>query len=101
MNSGSPAKKLAVLDLKRATGIGIRMARLSVPWNQIREAIMICDEDVLKTSDDVETVLACVPSEDEFRMLQVGCRHLHFLAMTTFYFYEGGRGTLAISFLTA
>lgn len=72
VNSNSPAKKLAVLDLKRATGIGIRMARLSVPWQRIREAIMTCDEDVLRTSDDVETVLACLPTEEEMRMLQVG-----------------------------
>lgn len=71
MNSTSPAKKLAVLDLKRATGIGIRMARLPAPWANIREAIMTCDEEVLKTSEDVETVLGCLPTDEEWRMLQV------------------------------
>lgn len=71
-NVGS-TKKLAVLDLKRATGIGIRMARLPVPWVDIRDAILTCDEEVLRTCEDVQTVLACIPNEEEKRMLEVHC----------------------------
>ncbi len=64
-------KKLAVLELKRATGIGIRMARLPVPWCHVREAILTCDDKVLRAADDVETILACVPTDEENRMLEV------------------------------
>ncbi|GAB4818742.1 hypothetical protein N2152v2_005788 [Parachlorella kessleri] len=63
------AKQLAVLDLKRATGIGIRMARLAVPWQQIPAAAAALDPSVFRSSEDVQAVLQCLPTDDEAQML--------------------------------
>ncbi|KAK9830554.1 hypothetical protein WJX72_012430 [[Myrmecia] bisecta] len=63
------AKKLAVLDLKRATAIGIRMSRLKVPWEHMRTAIVTLDGDAFRNADDVRTLLQCVPTDDERKML--------------------------------
>eukprot|EP00891_Asterochloris_glomerata_P002244 jgi/Astpho2/2244/fgenesh1_pg.00040_%23_71_t len=65
-----PRRKLAVLELKRAENIGIRMSRLRVPWQQVEQAIIRLDPAVFHSLEDVETVLQCVPTEDEQKLLQ-------------------------------
>ncbi|KAK9800865.1 hypothetical protein WJX73_002751 [Symbiochloris irregularis] len=66
---GSTAKQLAVLELKRATTIGIRMARLRVPWEAVSIAIETLDPAVFCSAEDVHTVLACLPTEEERALL--------------------------------
>ncbi|KAA6421764.1 MAG: formin domain containing, partial [Trebouxia sp. A1-2] len=63
-------QKLAVLDLKRATAVGIRMSRLRVPWQRIPHAIIKLDFKAFQTADDVRAVLQCVPTQDEANLLQ-------------------------------
>lgn len=58
-----------MLDLKRATGIGIRMARLRVPWQQVPAAVAALDPAAFACAEDVVAVLQCAPSEDEAQML--------------------------------
>ncbi|KAK9832732.1 hypothetical protein WJX81_005524 [Elliptochloris bilobata] len=62
-------KQLAVLDLKRATAIGIRMSRLSLPWREMADAVRRLDPAALSSADAVHAVAACVPSADEARLL--------------------------------
>ncbi|DBB05487.1 TPA: hypothetical protein ACH3X1_012444 [Trebouxia sp. C0004] len=63
-------QKLAVLDLKRATAVGIRMSRLRVPWQSIPHAVIKLDSNAFQTADDVRAVLHCVPTQDEANLLQ-------------------------------
>ncbi|KAL0049978.1 hypothetical protein WJX82_001917 [Trebouxia sp. C0006] len=63
-------QKLAVLDLKRATAVGIRMSRLRVPWQKIPHAVIKLDSKAFQTADDVRAVLQCVPTQDEANLLQ-------------------------------
>ena len=53
----APKKSLACLDLKRATGIGIRMSRLRCPWRQLAQAVADADPAVLASAEDVAAVM--------------------------------------------
>ncbi|BDA46913.1 probable formin-like protein 13 at C-terminar half [Coccomyxa sp. Obi] len=70
----SAVKQLAILELKRATAIGIRMAGLKVHWSKAAEAIMRLDAAVLAGADDARTVLACVPTAEERSMFEAFLR---------------------------
>ncbi|KAI8466315.1 MAG: hypothetical protein J3K34DRAFT_460936 [Monoraphidium minutum] len=63
-------KHVTVLDLKRCTAIGIRMARLRVPWQDAAAAVVSLDPAVLGSADDVATLLQCLPTDDERAALQ-------------------------------
>ena len=45
------------------------MARLAVPWQQIPAAAAALDPSVFRSSDDVQAVLQCLPTDDEAQML--------------------------------
>jgi hypothetical protein len=64
-------KQVNLLDLKRCTAVGIRMARLKVPWQSVGCAILSLDGAAFEGADDISTVLQCVPSEEEKGVLQV------------------------------
>jgi hypothetical protein len=64
-------KQVNLLDLKRCTAVGIRMARLKVPWQAVGCAILSLDGAAFEGADDISTVLQCVPSEEEKGVLQV------------------------------
>lgn len=66
----SGRRTLAVLDLRRATGMGIRMARTRVPWREVPAAVAALDRAALSTADDVAAVLQCLPTSDEAAALQ-------------------------------
>eukprot|EP00879_Flechtneria_rotunda_P013653 GHRR01014263.1.p1 GENE.GHRR01014263.1~~GHRR01014263.1.p1 ORF type:complete len:984 (+),score=468.20 GHRR01014263.1:955-3906(+) len=59
-----------LLDLKKCTAIGIRMARLKVPWPDVGAAILALDPKAFAGADDIMTVQQCLPSEDEKGVLQ-------------------------------
>lgn len=65
-------KQVTLLDLKKCTAIGIRMARLKVPWQQAADAILSLDPVAFASAEDVNTIVQCLPSDDERSMLQVG-----------------------------
>lgn len=78
MKAKTPAKSAAsdkpkqvnLLDLKKCTGIGIRMSRLKVPWPDVAAAILSLDSRAFENADDVLTVLACLPTDEEKTILQ-------------------------------
>ncbi|PRW57389.1 formin 20 isoform X2 [Chlorella sorokiniana] len=61
---------VAVLDTRRATNIGIMMARLKAPWREVPAAVARLDPALFASADDVRAVLQCAPSEDEFKLLR-------------------------------
>jgi hypothetical protein len=63
-------KQVTVLDLKRCTAIGIKMARLRVPWQAAADAILSLDAAAFEGAEDVATVMQCLPTEDERNTLQ-------------------------------
>ncbi|WIA23864.1 hypothetical protein OEZ85_013518 [Tetradesmus obliquus] len=63
-------KQLNLLDLKRCTAVGIRMARLKVPWQGVGAAILSLDGTAFEGAEDIGTVLQCLPSEEEKGVLQ-------------------------------
>eukprot|EP01025_Chloroclados_australasicus_P042860 TRINITY_DN4558_c0_g1_i5.p1 TRINITY_DN4558_c0_g1~~TRINITY_DN4558_c0_g1_i5.p1 ORF type:complete len:1620 (+),score=228.53 TRINITY_DN4558_c0_g1_i5:277-5136(+) len=58
-------RQLKVLDIKRATAIGILLNKFPVPWEKIRDTIITLDKNILKSADDVSTLLEMLPKEDE------------------------------------
>ncbi|KAI8474711.1 MAG: hypothetical protein J3K34DRAFT_407096 [Monoraphidium minutum] len=63
-------KQVTLLDLKRCTAIGIRMARLRVPWQAAADAILSLDSAAFEGAEDVSTLVQCLPTEDERGTLQ-------------------------------
>ncbi|KAF6256854.1 formin homology 2 domain-containing protein [Scenedesmus sp. NREL 46B-D3] len=63
-------KQVNLLDLKRCTAVGIRMARLKVPWQAVGCAILSLDGAAFEGADDIATVLQCLPSDEERAVLQ-------------------------------
>lgn len=63
-------KKVSVLDMKRLTAIGIKIARLRVPWQEVRDAILRLDEKAFTTAEDIQAVLQCIPTDEEASALQ-------------------------------
>ncbi|KAF8060333.1 FH6 [Scenedesmus sp. PABB004] len=63
-------KQVTLLDLKRCTAIGIRMARLKVPWPEVGAAILSLDGAALGSAEDVATVVQCLPTPDERTTLE-------------------------------
>ena len=48
---------VAVLETRRSTNIGILMARLKAPWQQVPEAVARLDSTLFRSADDVNAVL--------------------------------------------
>ncbi|KAL4452499.1 hypothetical protein ABPG75_008161 [Micractinium tetrahymenae] len=61
---------VAALDTRRATNIGILMARIRAPWQAVAAAVERLDPGVFASADDVRAVLQCAPSEDEMKLLR-------------------------------
>ncbi|EFN54922.1 hypothetical protein CHLNCDRAFT_134639 [Chlorella variabilis] len=65
------AAAVAVLDTRRATNIGIRIARLSAPWQRVAAAVAALDpQQLLRSADDISAVRECVPRADELKLLR-------------------------------
>eukprot|EP00854_Cymbomonas_tetramitiformis_P007410 gene7410-8823_t len=63
-------QKVSLLSLKRATQIGILMSRLRVPWQEVAEAVLTLSSVAFTSEEDVETLIKCVPTDDEENILQ-------------------------------
>ena len=48
---------MTVLETRRSTNIGILMARLKAPWQQVPEAVARLDPALFRSADDVNAVL--------------------------------------------
>ena len=48
---------MTVLETRRSTNIGILMARLKAPWQEVPEAVMRLDPALFRSADDVNAVL--------------------------------------------
>jgi hypothetical protein len=68
--SARPTPRGGVLDLKRATAIGIRLSRLGLPWDMVPPAAAAADAELLGGAEGVHAVLQCLPSEEEMRVLR-------------------------------
>lgn len=64
-------EQVNILELKKVTGIGIRMSRLKVPWQEVGDAIVALDSKALETAEDVQTIMACLPDADDKKKFQV------------------------------
>ncbi|KAL6780900.1 hypothetical protein ACKKBG_A08930 [Auxenochlorella protothecoides x Auxenochlorella symbiontica] len=68
--SSPRTQALAVLDLKLATAIGIRMSRLRAPWRAVPAAAAAFDPRLLASGEDVDALLHCIPTPDQAAALE-------------------------------
>ncbi|KAL4450174.1 hypothetical protein ABPG77_010843 [Micractinium sp. CCAP 211/92] len=61
---------VAALDTRRATNIGILMARIRAPWQAVAAAVGRLDPAIFASADDVRAVLQCAPTEDDMKLLR-------------------------------
>lgn len=66
----SSKSNLVVLDLKHATAIGIRMARLKVGWRDAPAAAARYDVRLLQSTEDIDALLDCIPTQDQATALE-------------------------------
>ena len=65
----APRKSVVAMDMKRATAVGISLAKFGVSQDAILRAIMRLDESVFKSSEYVEAIIKCIPKDDERKVL--------------------------------
>eukprot|EP01025_Chloroclados_australasicus_P040382 TRINITY_DN4216_c0_g1_i1.p1 TRINITY_DN4216_c0_g1~~TRINITY_DN4216_c0_g1_i1.p1 ORF type:complete len:833 (-),score=101.21 TRINITY_DN4216_c0_g1_i1:1768-3951(-) len=63
-------KKLKVLDIKRATTIGILLNKFPVPWHKIKYTAISLDSSIYTCADDVHALLDCLPKEEEINKIE-------------------------------
>lgn len=57
--------RTTVLDMRRATAVGITMSRLACSWQEARAAMYAMDAKVFPSAEEVAAVRKCLPSDDE------------------------------------
>ena len=63
-------QKEQVLDVKRATAVGILMSRMRLNWKEMPRAIFTMSDDVFQSVEDAETLLNIIPTDDEVKLLK-------------------------------
>ena len=62
-------KTVLAMDMKRATAVGISLAKFNASQDDIVRAIVRLDDSVFKSSENVEAILKCVPTDEERKAL--------------------------------
>lgn len=62
-------KTVIAMDMKRATAVGISLAKFNASQDAIIRAIIRLDDSVFKSSENVEAIIKCIPTDDERKML--------------------------------
>ncbi|QDZ24484.1 formin [Chloropicon primus] len=70
LNRTKEAKKTVMaMDMKRATAVGISLAKFNVPQDTIIRGIIRLDGDIFMSSENVEAIIKCIPTDDEKKVL--------------------------------
>ena len=64
-----PKKTIMAMDMKRATAVGISLAKFGMSQDEIIRAIIRLDDSVFKGSENIEAIMKCIPKDDEKKML--------------------------------
>jgi hypothetical protein len=63
--AAAASASLAVLDVQRATSVGVLMNKLHLPPARLSKAVFELDESFFVSRDEVDAILKCLPTADE------------------------------------
>ncbi len=76
----APEKKLRVLQLQRATAVGVAMARLPCGWRDVATGLREMHPALCASLGVLEALFQCMPTDDERQLFE---SHLRFASCSS------------------